>query len=625
MKFIVSALVVVTLVPFGLQETPVRSAEPSRNSFTAFGAVAAPPNRAQSRISKSPVACNGINVVDYGADPSFVNDSTTAFQYAVNAAVNSAPAILMNTVCVPEGKYALSSTVYVGNGGPGAGIVKIVLKGAGMNNSRLIWTGHNHGGPMLQSVTNRDTGQANVAFDVLDMGFDSNGTTAIPDGFISISNSGIFEIARNYFGHAFNPIYLYNDLLSQVDQNYFNWCMADCLVLANTANGIHIYDNEFASYQRYAIYSPPPSRLYGPGSAANSDNLLIQMNDFEGYSHPPCKNPSFSRSSNVVTVRCGSPLPHPVSVGETAVVTGVSDSSFKGNFPICGSATPGCSDPTNTTFTYQQTARNAASSGGSTWVTSVAAIYLYNGHGNTLMSNRFEDGCLSGGNPDTTYRSIYIDTSSATVISMNLWAAPGTCQHLIQLDSTTSSQTQGVRLIANQGGCPASGFPVIANHSQGIVSIGDMWNCAGVITGAVSPKTWYSIGGDNVTGSTGLINSSYFKVLDRGDQGNATGSPLLDLVGKHITNAASAPTSGTWKAGDFVLNSLFDPNVAAENIIGWYCSAGGTPGKWVALAAVQQVKGAPTGACQTGSIRSRYDGGAHSTLYVCENGKWAAK
>jgi hypothetical protein len=199
--------------------------------------------------------------------------------------------------------------------------------------------------------------------------------------------------------------------------------------------------------------------------------------------------------------------------------------------------------------------------------------------------------------------------------------SPRACRSPDQVPSRPYSRCLG--LPGRRNG--RSNVSVCWQGAVGLVSIGDMWNCPSVFTGAAGPNRWSIMGGDYVTGFGGLINSSHFKVLNSGDVGNATGSPLLDLVGKQITNAASAPTSGTWKGGDFVLNSLFDPNVAAENIIGWYCSAGGTPGKWVALAAVQQVKGAPTGTCQTGSIRSRYDGGPHSTLYVCENGKWAAK
>ncbi|HKX27612.1 MAG TPA: glycosyl hydrolase family 28-related protein [Blastocatellia bacterium] len=36
-------------------------------------------------------------------------------------------------------------------------------------------------------------------------------------------------------------------------------------------------------------------------------------------------------------------------------------------------------------------------------------------------------------------------------------------------------------------------------------------------------------------------------------------------------------------------------------------------------------KGAPSGTCTTGSLYTRTDGGAKSTLYVCEAGKWVAK
>lgn len=41
-----------------------------------------------------------------------------------------------------------------------------------------------------------------------------------------------------------------------------------------------------------------------------------------------------------------------------------------------------------------------------------------------------------------------------------------------------------------------------------------------------------------------------------------------------------APTSGTWKQGDFKKNSA---PAGASPVIGWICTASGTPGTWVAV------------------------------------------
>lgn len=62
-----------------------------------------------------------------------------------------------------------------------------------------------------------------------------------------------------------------------------------------------------------------------------------------------------SRSSNVVTITTA--IAHGLSVGDTVVIEGVTDSSFDGSFTIA-------STPTTTTFTYAQTDSNATSGDG---------------------------------------------------------------------------------------------------------------------------------------------------------------------------------------------------------------------------------------------------------------------
>lgn len=57
--------------------------------------------------------------------------------------------------------------------------------------------------------------------------------------------------------------------------------------------------------------------------------------------------------------------------------------------------------------------------------------------------------------------------------------------------------------------------------------------------------------------------------------------------GKQVASYAAmtaAPSTGTWGAGDFVLNSAISELglIGSKYIIhGWRCTAGGTPGTWV--------------------------------------------
>lgn len=42
----------------------------------------------------------------------------------------------------------------------------------------------------------------------------------------------------------------------------------------------------------------------------------------------------------------------------------------------------------------------------------------------------------------------------------------------------------------------------------------------------------------------------------------------------------AAPTTGTWKAGDFIRNSNPSDTGDGSAIFGWVCIASGTPGTW---------------------------------------------
>lgn len=71
-------------------------------------------------------------------------------------------------------------------------------------------------------------------------------------------------------------------------------------------------------------------------------------------------------------------------------------------------------------------------------------------------------------------------------------------------------------------------------------------------------------------------------MLSLGDDGSMVGgfrAEQIELSGRSVTYASAEPASGTWKAGDVVLNS--EPSAAEPS--GWRCTAGGTPGTWTAI------------------------------------------
>src|SRR5262249_2498114 len=101
----------------------------------------------------------------------------------------------------------------------------------------------------------------------------------------------------------------------------------------------------------------PPTDTAGAGSI-NSAACLVTVgagtcSTATFAPHPPIV--SAIRSSNVVTITTA--VPHQLFEGKTITIQGVANTSFNGGFTVV-------SVPSPTTFTYNQAAANASSSGG---------------------------------------------------------------------------------------------------------------------------------------------------------------------------------------------------------------------------------------------------------------------
>lgn len=81
----------------------------------------------------------------------------------------------------------------------------------------------------------------------------------------------------------------------------------------------------------------------------------------------------------------------------------------------------------------------------------------------------------------------------------------------------------------------------------------------------------YEIGPDNDQGN---INSKY---MISGAINHYTGTPVF------VGYAAAAPATGTYRKGDYMMNS----SVAAAGYMGWICTTAGTPGTWKGFGAIQ--------------------------------------
>ena len=238
-------------------------------------------------------------------------------------------------------------------------------------------------------------------------------------------------------------------------------------------------------------------------------------------------------------------------------------------------------EPTATQFTFKQTAADDSVGGGNVHTTTVASMYLFGGHGNSIIGNRFEDPPFAA-KVDNTFRNIVIDNSANTAIERNNWAG-GTHRQkaVIKIDGTTGPASTSARLHSNMGGGGTqgpNGAPVEVDNATGVISDNDMWGGGTAVFWGSAPQVNYcSMGGDNANNATGFLNCDYFKVMRHADWGNVTGADVMYLDGKHFSVSNKAPDTGTWSKGDFVFNG--DPS--SNGLFGWYASAGGTPGTWV--------------------------------------------
>jgi 6-phosphogluconolactonase (cycloisomerase 2 family) len=116
----------------------------------------------------------------------------------------------------------------------------------------------------------------------------------------------------------------------------------------------------------------PAGDTAGGGSANNAACLVtsgVGTCSFANFAPHPVivSGTGASRSSNVVTIT--TTAPHQIFAGQSATISGVANTTFNGTFVVT-------SVPTPTTFTYNQTAANAISGGGSVSVPATATQLL---------------------------------------------------------------------------------------------------------------------------------------------------------------------------------------------------------------------------------------------------------
>jgi 6-phosphogluconolactonase (cycloisomerase 2 family) len=176
-----------------------------------------------------------------------------------------------------------------------------------------------------------------------------------------------------------------------------------------------------------------------------------------------------NRSSNVVTIT--TTVPHQIFTGQTAVISGVTNTTFNGSFVVT-------SVPSPTTFKYNQTAANAISGGGSVTVPATAAQLitfpnLASGETRTGIINATAKSTLANGTVvsntanisnkstvdplpgnDSATANLTIGTPSATTLTVPIATGP-------YGGNVTLSAT-----LKTSGGTPVAGKTIGFNFNQ---------------------------------------------------------------------------------------------------------------------------------------------------------------
>jgi 6-phosphogluconolactonase (cycloisomerase 2 family) len=178
----------------------------------------------------------------------------------------------------------------------------------------------------------------------------------------------------------------------------------------------------------------PATDVSGGGSAASPVCIVTTGPGTCGQANFAPKPPivagtGANRSNNVVTIT--TTVPHQIFVGQTAIISGVANTTFNGSFAVT-------SVPSPTTFTYKQTAANAVSGGGSVTTAATAAQLvtfpnLRSGETRTAIINATAKSTLANGSVVSNTANI---SNKSTVDPL-----PGNNSASVSLTIGTSSGT----------------------------------------------------------------------------------------------------------------------------------------------------------------------------------------
>jgi hypothetical protein len=138
-----------------------------------------------------------------------------------------------------------------------------------------------------------------------------------------------------------------------------------------------------------------------------------------------------------------------------------------------------------------------------------------------------------------------------------------------EFSTTTTSGTSVVALRFSTG----SSRPVTITFLRGTVSGTYTQMCSVTVTKSV--QTFYDQG-TYMAGQPWTTYSGTPALVTTTTYGQTAQGYVVRTTGNAIIYGSAAPTLGTWKVGDYVINSA----PAVNGISGWFCTTAGTPGTW---------------------------------------------
>jgi len=501
-----------------------------------------------TKVSYSMITGAPVNVLDFGADPTGVTDSTAAFNDALQATIPFAQ-VISRTVYVPPGTYKISSTLFVRAGCTleGAGGTSSAITSDGATISSYIKIGH---GLINNVVTNDGSGLVPQVFGLyLKFG--------VATGIDCAGQSGyrIFQCWFSLSGTAINA-------------GGSDGLITDCLVDTSTFTGIQILGSRHIISD--CIFTNP------------NFGIVFSTPEFAKVSEIKINNCQFFACSFISAYLFSSTIVKDISftncIFTTSVGVGVRQSDQK-HFNVQPGAAYDFISFNGCRFENVKQNDFLIESG-----TTVSLLEIDG-------CSFFNTGVNDGGASNALQHSIVMSAAGILNITGCTFDRVGG-QSIRIASGTARSRIVGCHNYnCGQGGAGLAAEPIVGDRANFHFRNGGTEHFVGDCTTDIN--TLFVAGSFNSSNYTASNCKSQF-TFDT--QNSTTGGSyigcrhfqdgtfdVVDIVGtSQRFFAAAAPASGTYAVGDIVWNNT----PVASGTIGFVCVTAGTPGTWKTFGAI---------------------------------------